>query len=210
MQQHLRYSRKYGNQGCLAQMQRFYEPLEAPMAVEIPPVLQHYHRLPRCVTPGPHSRPDYPVWKRRVHQQLLNWKAEWTSLGLELAPDVAVHDKVRTDLSSTTLAWAASLTLDHVCSKDDSTLEEFWLPVFRQPDVHDEQILWAFVAWGSEDLYELQSGFDSMEVQKELEEVFLSVAECLPVYRLLGRKQQLLNWLQNEPVEPVPGSQEAW
>ena len=203
MQQHLRYSRKFGDQGCLAQMQRFYEPLESPVAVEIPSVLQHYHRLPRCATPGPHSRPDYPVWKRRVHQQLLDWKAEWTSLGLELAPDVAIHDKVRADLSSATCAWATSLPLDYVCSKDDSTLEEFWLPVLRQPDVHDEQILWAFVAWGSEELYELQAGFDSLEVQKELEEVFLSVAECLPVYRLLGRKQQLLNWLQKEPVVPL-------
>ena len=70
-----------------------------------------------------------------------------------------------------------------------------------------KQILWAFVAWGAEDLYDLQHEVESSEIQRELEEVFLSVAECLPVYHLLGRKQQLLNWLQHEPVvvvEPVP------
>ena len=67
MQQHLRYSRRYGASGCLAQLQQFFEPLCAPTPVEIPEMLQHYHRLPRCLTPGPHSRPDYPLWKRKVH-----------------------------------------------------------------------------------------------------------------------------------------------
>ena len=150
MQQHLRYSRKFGDQGCLAQMQRFLRTIGITGGSgQFPSVLQHYHRLPRCATPGPHSRPDYPVWKRRVHQQLLDWKAEWTSLGLELAPDVAIHDKVRADLLLCHLCLGLlRYPLDYVCSKDDSTLEEFWLPVLRQPDVHDEQILWAFAAWG--------------------------------------------------------------
>ena len=49
MQQHLRYSRRYGASGCLAQLQQFFEPLSAPTPIEIPETLQHYHRLPRCL-----------------------------------------------------------------------------------------------------------------------------------------------------------------
>ena len=51
MQQHLRYSRRFGASGCLAQLQEFFEPLSAPAPVEIPEALQHYHRLPRCPIP---------------------------------------------------------------------------------------------------------------------------------------------------------------
>ena len=207
MQQHLRYSRRYGASGCLAQLQQFFEPLSAPTPVEIPETLQHYHRLPRCLTPGPHSRPDYPLWKRKVHQQLLEWRHDWEALGLSLTPDQSLHDRVRADLTSATTAWIASLQAGHTCSITDSDLEEFWLPAIRRSDEHDEQVLWAFVEWGSNELYEIQSTIENEDAKCELEGVFLEVAECLPVYALVNRKRQLMNWLHNEPkqiLEEIP------
>ena len=207
MQQHLRYSRRYGASGCLAQLQQFFEPLSAPTPVEIPETLQHYHRLPRCLTPGPHSRPDYPLWKRKIHQQLLEWRHDWEALGLSLTPDHSLHDRVRAELTSATTAWIASLQAGHTCSIADSDLEEFWLPAIRRSDEHDEQVLWAFVEWGTEELYAIQSTMEDEDAKRELEGVFLEVAECLPVYSLLNHKRQLMNWLHNEPaqiLEEVP------
>eukprot|EP00434_Breviolum_minutum_P006177 symbB.v1.2.005445.t2/scaffold318.1/size313828/8 len=157
--------------------------------------------LPRCITPGPHSRPDYLFWKRRVHQQLVDWRREWETLGLSLTPDQPLHDRVRMELTEATTAWIASLHAGHTCSIADSDLEEFWLPAMRSPDDHDEQVLWAFVEWGMTELYTIQSALDCEDAKRELEGVFLGVAECLPVYSLLNRKRQLMNWLHNEPVQ---------
>lgn len=79
--------------------------------------------------------------------------------------------------------------------------------MIRRSDEHDEQVLWAFVEWGTEELYAIQSTMEDEDAKRELEGVFLGVAECLPVYSLLNRKRQLMNWLHHEPaqiLEDVP------
>ena len=200
MQQHLRYSRKFGQQGCLAQLKAYFEPLSAPSEIEIPQPLQGYHRLPKCLTAGPHTKPDYPVWKRRVLSQLQQWRRDWEDHGLTLFPDQQHHQRVQQSLDTATLAWCASLPSHYTFEGTDGDLEDQWALIL-QPWLHqqEKQTLWALVEWGSANLYALQDQLEHEEVKQALEATFLSIVELLPIWSLLGRRQQLQHWLQHEP-----------
>lgn len=205
MQQHLRYSRRYGAGGCLAQLRKFFEPLQVPEAVHVPFALRDHHRLPKCTTPGPYTKPDYPLWERRVHAQMLEWRQEWEALGLSLTPDHELHDRVRACLSETTEQWLHSLPPDFVVTTSPSELDDRWITALWQltGDVLTEEVLWAFVEWGESDLYSLMDGLSNVDARQELETMFLHVAEQLPVYNLLARKRQLLHWLNHAPPDEV-------
>ncbi len=199
-QQHLRYSRRFGQNGCLAQLKAYFEPLAEPSEIEIPQPLQGYHRLPKCLTAGPHTKPDYPVWKRRVMSQLQRWRNDWEAHGLTLFPDQPHHQLVHQRLDEATLAWCTALPTDYVAEGTDGNLEEQWaLALQFWLHQQEQQTLWAFVEWGSSNLYALQDKLEHEEIKQSLEATFLSVAEFLPVWSLLGKRQQLQHWLQHEP-----------
>ena len=127
-------------------------------------------------------------------------------------PDADLHQQVRQGLNEVTLTWLQCHSEAASSQVSDDELDELWAAMLQPHlNVDEQQTLWAFALWGSSDLAAFQDQTDDIFTRQTLEDTFLQIVEALPMWALMGRRQQLQNWLcQKTPVHdelplvPVP------
>ena len=197
LQQHLRYSRKYED-GCFARLQRFYQPLDAPIRVDVPQPLQRVHRLPKMMSMQPLSMPQIPVWMQRQQLRLQELQELGTEQGYVRKVSPEDQAVVNTLLQDATLRWS-----NMERNEDTDLLEEWHNDMCWDRFATDQEGLAAILTWGKYEMYDfLQANFgDDPTIVEEVEQVFLQLASALPIWTWMSQVEEVENW--REPTCPV-------
>ena len=197
LQQHLRYSRKYED-GCFARLQRFYEPLAAPVRVDVPQPLQRVHRLPKMMSMQPLSMPQIPVWKQRQQLRLQELQEIGVEQGYVMKVSPEDQAMVNQLLQDATLRWSA-------IEQNERTdlLEEWHNAMCWDRFETDQEGLAAILNWGKYAMYDfiLDHFGDDPTVTEAVEHVFLHLATLLPIWTWMSQVEEVENW--REPTHPV-------
>lgn len=202
MQQHLKATRGTPD-GCLAQMVRFYEPLEEPIQFDKPKELARFHRLPRCQVPGPANQPLLPLWRRKQSSRLDEYDKQWEQMGypMELCPEYveAQCQHYDADLRE----WQQQ------SAPDSEALRHRW------QQHHDSQVdpkasLMAFFYWGRHYMYECVSPWEDPDDIQAVTDSFESVTRAHPIWQLWSERDAVLNWREPpDGVRPLPDKKAA-
>ena len=199
MQQHLKYSRHYGDQGCLAWLVQHCDPLPEPLPVEVPDHLRNIHRLPWTSAEGPSNVATSTAWERHRLQQWDELNDRWSARGLpaDIPPKFAA--KIGQRLNEATTHWIAAAV------DDMHELTFAWLSIldeqFHASDYCGVCAQVSFYMWGQTQMYSLFDGIEDPTLMCTAEKVFLDTAAMDDLYEMWSYRERLLHAVP----PPLPG-----
>ena len=199
LQQHLRWSRQHPD-GCYYVLQRYFQPLDAPVQCSLPEFARGLSRLPASVVEGPMPDVMPTVWQLQQQEKRDRLMHQWRQCGYPDTLPLDFQQNVYDQCTAVTLDWRQTTALGDLC---EDHLMHRWLSALDDlADMDTTQThlaTWAFLKWGQLVLPDLVECTEDPDFQICMDRAFFEVAKLFEMDDLLTALDRLDR--AREPVD---------